>query len=51
MEDDRVQVAKILSLVGLAQIDRHPEVDGGFVVDHVEEGGCQLRTKMFEVEI
>ena len=50
VEDDRVHVAEILCGVGLAHIDRHPEVDAVFVVDHVEEGGCQLRTKMFELD-
>ena len=37
VEDDGIQVTKILGWVGVAHLDRHREVDAVFVVNHVEE--------------
>ena len=37
VENDGIQVAQIFCVVGVTQIDRHPEVDAVFVVNHVEE--------------
>ena len=51
LQDDRVLVAEIFCVVGVTQIDCHADVDAVFFLDHVEEGGCQLGTKMFEVVV
>ena len=50
-ENDRLGVAEILCWLGVAHMNRHPEVDAIFVVEHFEDGGSQLVAKIIQVFI
>ena len=50
VEHDPLHVAEILCLLGVAQMDRDPELDAVFVVEQLEEAGSQHGAKIMHVD-